>query len=47
LAQQIAAETGAKVKPDLYMESTSGHNGSAPTYIYDKHDVNGFMDALE
>ena len=40
LAQQIASETGVKVITDLYVESTSGPNGPAPTYIdMIKHDI--------
>ncbi len=48
LAQQIASETGVKVVTDLYVESTSGPNGPAPTYIdMIKHDVTIILDALK
>jgi len=48
LAQQIASETGVKVATDLYVESTSGPNGPAPTYIdMIKHDVTVILDALK
>jgi zinc/manganese transport system substrate-binding protein len=47
LAQQIASETGIKVITNLYVESTSGPNGLAPTYIdMIKHDVTIILDAL-
>ena len=40
LAQQIALETGVQVVTDLYVESLSGPDGPAPTYIdMMKHDV--------
>ena len=48
LAQQIASETGVKVITDLYVESISGPNGPAPTYIdMIKHDVTVILDALK
>ncbi len=48
LAQQISSETGVKVVTDLYVESTSGPNGPAPTYIdMIKHDVSVILDALK
>ena len=48
LAQQIASETGTKVVTDLYVESTSGPNGPAPTYIdMIKYDVTTIIDALK
>jgi zinc/manganese transport system substrate-binding protein len=48
LAQQIASETGVVVITDLYVESTSGPNGPAPTYIdMIKHDVTVIVDALK
>jgi zinc/manganese transport system substrate-binding protein len=48
LAQQIASETGVKVVTDLYVESISGPNGPAPTYIdMIKHDVKVILDALK
>jgi len=48
LAQQIASETGVKIVTDLYVESTSGPNGPAPTYIgMIKHDVTIILDALK
>jgi ABC-type Zn uptake system ZnuABC Zn-binding protein ZnuA len=48
LAQQIASETGVKVVTDLYVESISGPNGPAPTYIdMIKHDVTVILDALK
>ena len=48
LAQQIASETGVKVVTNLYVESTSGPNGPAPTYIdMIKHDVTTILDALK
>ena len=47
LAEQIATETGVKVVTDLYVESTSGPNGPAPTYIdMIKHDVTVILDSL-
>jgi ABC-type Zn uptake system ZnuABC Zn-binding protein ZnuA len=48
LAQEIASETGVKVITDLYVESTSGPTGPAPTYIdMIKHDVMVILDALK
>jgi len=48
LAQQISSETGVKVITDLYLESTSGPNGPAPTYIdMIKHDVTAILEALK
>ncbi len=48
LAQQISSETGVKVITDLYVESTSGPNGPAPTYIdMIEHDVSVILNALK
>jgi ABC-type Zn uptake system ZnuABC Zn-binding protein ZnuA len=48
LAQEIASETGAVVITNLYVESTSGSGGPAPTYIdMIKHDVKVIVDALK
>jgi ABC-type Zn uptake system ZnuABC Zn-binding protein ZnuA len=48
LAEQIASETGAKVVTDLYVESTSGPDGPAPTYIdMIKYDVTTIISALK
>jgi zinc/manganese transport system substrate-binding protein len=48
LAQEIASETGAMVITNLYVESTSGPAGPAPTYIdMIKHDVTVIVDALK
>lgn len=48
LAQQIASESGAKIVTDLYVESISTPDGSAPTYIdMIKHDVSVIVDALK
>jgi ABC-type Zn uptake system ZnuABC Zn-binding protein ZnuA len=48
LAQQIASETSVVVITNLYVESTSGPNGPAPTYIdMIKHDVTAILDALK
>ncbi len=48
LAQQIASETGVKVVTDLYVETISGPNGPAPTYIdMIKHDVTTIVTALQ
>jgi ABC-type Zn uptake system ZnuABC Zn-binding protein ZnuA len=48
LADQIASETGAKVVTDLYVESTSGSDGPAPTYIdMIKYDVTTIIAALK
>jgi len=48
LAQQIASETGVVIITNLYVESLSGPNGPAPTYIdMIKHDVSVILDALK
>jgi len=48
LAQQIASETGVKVITNVYVESTSGPNGPAPTYIdMVIHDVTVILDGLK
>ena len=48
LAQQIGSESGAKIVTDLYVESISTSDGSAPTYIdMIKHDVSVIVDALK
>ncbi len=48
LAQQIASETGIKVITDLYVESLSGPDGPAATYIdMIQHDVTVMLDALK
>ena len=48
LAQQIASETSVVVITNLYVESTSGPNGPAPTYTdMIKHDVTAILDALK
>jgi len=48
LADQVASETGVKVVTDLYVESTSGPNGPAPTYIdMIKYDVNRIISVLK
>ena len=48
LAQQVASETGAEVITNLYVESTSGPNGPAPTYIdMIKHDVTVILNTLK
>jgi zinc/manganese transport system substrate-binding protein len=48
LAQQIASETRVVVITNLYVESTSGPTGPAPTYIdMIKHDVTAILDALK
>ena len=48
LAQEIASETGAVVITNLYVESTSGPGGPAPTYIdMIKHDVTIILGALK
>jgi len=48
LAQQIASETSVVVITNLYVESTSGPNGPAPSYIdMIKHDVTAILDALK
>jgi ABC-type Zn uptake system ZnuABC Zn-binding protein ZnuA len=47
LADQVAAETGAKIVADLYTHSLSGPDGPAPTYIdMIKYDVIQIVDAL-
>ena len=47
LADQVAAETGAKVVDDLYLESLSGAEGPAPTYLeMIRHDVTRIVAAL-
>jgi ABC-type Zn uptake system ZnuABC Zn-binding protein ZnuA len=48
LAQQVSAESGAKVVTDLYVETLSAPDGPAPTYIeMIKHDVTVIVDALK
>jgi ABC-type Zn uptake system ZnuABC Zn-binding protein ZnuA len=48
LAQQIATETGARVVTDLYLETLSGPNGPAPTYLdMIKYDVTQIVNALK
>jgi zinc/manganese transport system substrate-binding protein len=48
LAQQVAAESGAKVVTDLYVETLSAPDGPAPTYIeMIKHDVTVIVNALK
>jgi zinc/manganese transport system substrate-binding protein len=48
LAQQIAAESGAKVVTDLYVETISAPDGPAPTHIeMIKHDVTEIVNALK
>jgi len=48
LAQQIAAETGARIITDLYVETISAPVGPAPTYIdMIKHDVTQIISALK
>ena len=48
LADEIASETGAKVVTDLYVESLSGPDGPAPTYIdMIKYDVTTIISALK
>jgi ABC-type Zn uptake system ZnuABC Zn-binding protein ZnuA len=48
LAEQIASETGIKVITDLYVESISGPNGPASTYIdMIKYDVTTIIAALK
>jgi zinc/manganese transport system substrate-binding protein len=48
LAQQIASETSVVVITNLYVESTSGPNGPAPSYTdMIKHDVIAILDALK
>lgn len=47
LAQQIAAESGARVVTGLYVETLSDAGGPAPTYIeMMKHDVGLIVQAL-
>ncbi len=48
LADQIASDTGAKVITDLYVESISGPDGPAPTYIdMIKYDTTTIINALK
>jgi len=48
LADLVASETGVKVVTDLYVESTSGPDGPAPTYIdMIKYDVNRIISVLK
>lgn len=48
LAQQVAAETGAKVVTDLYTHSITEPGGEAPTYIdMMKHNVTLIVEALK
>jgi zinc/manganese transport system substrate-binding protein len=48
LADQIAAESGAKVVTDLYVETLSKGDGPAPTYVdMLKHDVIAIVRALK
>ena len=48
LARQIASDTGVKVVTDLYVESISGPDGPAPTYIdMIKYDVTKIITALQ
>jgi ABC-type Zn uptake system ZnuABC Zn-binding protein ZnuA len=48
LAEQISSETGAKVVTDLYVESISGPDGPALTYIdMIKYDVTTIISALK
>ncbi len=48
LANEIASETGVVVITDLYVETTSGPGGPAPTYIdMIEHDVTVILDALK
>ncbi len=48
LAQQIASESGAKVVTGLYVETLSGADGPAPTYLaMMKHDVALIVEALK
>jgi len=48
LAQQAAAETGTKVVTDLYLETLSGPDGPAPTYLnMIKYDAALIVKALE
>ncbi len=48
LARQIAAETGASVVTDLYVESLSTSGGPASTYLdMLRHDVNAIVNALK
>jgi len=47
LARQIAAESGAEVVTDIYVETLSAADGPAPTYIeMIKHDVSTIVEAL-
>jgi ABC-type Zn uptake system ZnuABC Zn-binding protein ZnuA len=48
LAEQVSAETGIKVVPDLYSHSITDAGGNAPTYIeMMKHNVNVIVAALK
>jgi len=48
LAEQIAAESGARVVADLFVESLSTPDGPAPTYIeMIRHDVTVIVEALK
>jgi len=48
LANQIASESGAKVVTDLYVESTSAPDGTAPTYLeMIKHDTSAIVEGLK
>jgi ABC-type Zn uptake system ZnuABC Zn-binding protein ZnuA len=48
LAEQIAAETGITIAPELYSHSTSATSGSAPSYIeMMKYNTGVIVDALK
>jgi ABC-type Zn uptake system ZnuABC Zn-binding protein ZnuA len=48
LAKQVAAETGITVVTDLFTESITPANGSAPTYLdMLRHDTNAVVHALQ
>ncbi len=48
LAEQIAAESGARVVADLFVESLSPPDGPAPTYLdMIRHDVTIIVEALK
>ncbi len=48
LADQIAAESGARVVTDLYVETLSKTDGPAPTYLQMiRHDVTSIVEALK
>jgi ABC-type Zn uptake system ZnuABC Zn-binding protein ZnuA len=48
LADQIASETGLKVVTDLYVETLSGPDGPAPTYLeMMKYDITQIVTALK